>query len=149
MSTPYDVFTGAFLSKVSEYDFANMSDFERHETVDGYMKRAISEFRHVCKYDLSSTADDAVREFDVDIAKEDIDELANIISEGMVAQWMRPYTYRQENLENALSTKDFSVYSPANMLLRVKEAYNEVSRRFVFMIREYSYNHGDLSELHL
>lgn len=28
MSVPYDVFTGAFLSKVTEFDFANMDDLE-------------------------------------------------------------------------------------------------------------------------
>ena len=28
MSVPYDVFTDAFLSKITEYDFVNMRDFE-------------------------------------------------------------------------------------------------------------------------
>ena len=42
MSVPYDVFTDAFLSKITEYDFVNMRDFERNGLIDGYMKRAIN-----------------------------------------------------------------------------------------------------------
>ena len=35
MSVPYDVFTDAFLSKITEYDFVNMRDFERNSLIDG------------------------------------------------------------------------------------------------------------------
>lgn len=148
MSVSYDVFTGAFLAKVTEYDFP-IGSFERNEMVDGYMKRAIAEFKKICKYDLTSTADDIVREFHVEIAQEDMDELANIISEGMLAQWMKPYVYKQENLENVLNTRDFTSYSPAELLLRIKDTYSMVQRGFTNMMREYSYNHGDLTDLHL
>ena len=48
MSVPYDVFTDAFLSKITEYDFVNMRDFERNGLIDGYMKRAIASFRKIC-----------------------------------------------------------------------------------------------------
>lgn len=149
MSLPYDVFTGAFLSKVTEYDFASMGSFERTETVDGYMKRAIAAFRKICKYDLSSTGDDAIREFDVDVDAEDLDELVDIVSEGMLVQWMKGYLYRQENLQNVLSTRDFSAYSPASLLGQITAAYRSARREFTNMMREYSYQHGDLSELHI
>lgn len=148
MSIPYDVFTGAFLAKVTEYDFP-MKDFERNSIIDGYMKRAVAAFRKNCQYDFSNTGDDMIREFRVDVADGDLDELADIISEGMLVQWMKPYVYRQENLENILNTKDFTSYSPAELLYRVKEAYGGAKRDFTNMMREYSYNHGDLTDLHL
>lgn len=149
MSVSYDVFVGAFLSKVTSYDFANMSVFERMTTVDGYMKRAIASFRKICKYDLSTTADDIIREFDVDIPQEDLDEIADIISEGMLVQWMKPFTYKQEGLEAILNTKDFTSYSPAELLMRIGDAHREAMANFTNMKREYSYNHGDLTDLHL
>ena len=148
MSVPYDVFTQAFLDKVTEYDFP-IRDYERNGMIDRYMKRAIAEFGKICKYDLLTTDDDIVREFDVDVAPEDMDELADIISEGMLVQWMRPYVYKQENLENAMNTRDFTTYSPAELTRQVKETYNGVRRDFTNMMREYSYNHGDLTDLHL
>ena len=149
MSVPYDKFTEAFLAKITEYDFVNMKDFERNNLIDGYMKRAIAAFRHINPYDLSSTADDNIREFNVDIPAEEIDELVDIISEGMLAQWMKPYTYKQENLEVALNTRDFTTYSPAELLNRISSAYAKVQKDFVSMMREYSYNHGDLTDLYL
>lgn len=149
MSVPYDKFTEAFLAKITEYDFVNMKDFERNNLIDGYMKRAIAAFRHINLYDLSSTADDNIREFNVDIPAEDIDELVDIISEGMLVQWMKPYTYKQENLEMALNTRDFTTYSPAELLNRISNAYAKVQKDFVSMMREYSYNHGDLTDLYL
>ena len=149
MRVPYDKFTEAFLAKITEYDFVNMKDFERNNLIDGYMKRAIAAFRHINPYDLSSTADDNIREFNVDIPAEEIDELVDIISEGMLAQWMKPYTYKQENLEMALNTRDFTTYSPAELLNRISSAYAKVQKDFVSMMREYSYNHGDLTDLYL
>jgi hypothetical protein len=149
MSVPYDVFTGIFLAKVTEYDFLAMPAVDRTRIIDGYMKRAIASFRKICKYDLTTTADDTLREFDVDIDDDDMDEITDIISEGMVVQWLKPYTYRQEILENVLNTKDFTTYSPAELLLRVGNAYQQAKRDFTNMMREYSYVHGDLTELHL
>ena len=149
MGVPYDRFTDAFLSKITEYDFINLKDFERNHLIDGYMKRAIATFKKICKYDLTTTADDMVREFDVEIENGDLDELVEIISEGMLVQWMKPYTYKQEGLESVLNTKDFTTYSPAELLMRIGNAYAAARKDFTNMMREYSYNHGDLTDLHL
>lgn len=149
MSVPYDAFTAAFLSKITEYDFASLKDFERNEIVDGYMKRAIAAFRSICLYDFSTTGDDVIREFDVEVAEGDLDELTDIVSEGMLVQWLKPYAHRQDILELFLNTRDFSSYSPAELLSKVGAAYKSASRTFTNMMREYSYVHGDLSDLHL
>lgn len=149
MGVSYDLFGGAFLAKITEYEFLQLPAADRTQIVDGYMKKAIVAFKKNCKYDLTTTADDSSREFGVDIADEDIDELAEIISEGMVVQWLKPYIYQQENLQNALNTRDFSTYSPAELLMRIGNAYEKAQRDYVQMIREYSYNHGDLSDLHI
>ena len=149
MSVPYDKFTEAFLAKVTEFEFIKLSEYERNHLIDGYMKRAIAAFKKVCKYDLTTTADDMVREFDTDIEAEDLDEIVEIVSEGMLVQWMKPYTYKQENLESVLNTRDFTTYSPSELLLRISATYAAVRKDFTNMMREYSYNHGDLSSLHL
>lgn len=149
MSIPYDSFLGAFLSKISEYDFISLPDEDRNAIVDGYMKRAVAAFKKNCKYDLSSNTDDESREFSVDIPETDVDELIDIISEGMVVQWLKPYVYKQELLENTLNTRDFTTYSPAELLHRVGEAYKKAQRDYTQAIREYSYNNGKLSDLHL
>lgn len=149
MSIPYDTFYGAFLSKISEFELLGIDDNIRTEIIDGYMKRAISAFKKNCKYDLFTTGDDTAREFVVDVAGGDLDELVEIISEGMVVQWLKPYVYQQELLQNVLNTRDFTQYSPAELLMRVGNAYEKAQKDYTQMIREYSYNHGDLTDLHL
>lgn len=149
MSVPYDIFTGSFLSKISEFEFINIPEENRISIVDGYMKRAISAFKQICKYDLVSTGNDDTREFSVCIPEESIDEIVDIVSDGMVVQWLKPYVYRQELLENVLNTKDFTTYSPAELLMRVGNAYEKAQKDYTQAIREYSYNNGDLTRLHI
>ena len=81
--------------------------------------------------------------------EEEIDEVLDILTNGMVVQWLKPFLNRQENLENALSTRDFTVFSPANLLLRVRETYSNAKKDFENELREYSFSHNDLNKLHL
>lgn len=148
MSISYDLFTGVFLDKVTEFDFLVLDEENRTAIVDGYMKRACAHFDKICVYDLSNRNDES-REFNVDIPEDAIDEILDIVSEGMLVQWMKPYVFKQENLKQVLNTKDFTTHSPAELLKQVHSAHNSASKRFVGMMREYSYNHGDLTELHL
>lgn len=148
MSISYDAIMSAFLAKITEFEFIHLPEEDRTAILDGYMNRTVTAFKKVCKYDLSKRNED-LREFTDDFADEDIDEILEIISEGMLVQWLKPYVYKQELLENALNTQDFTTYSPAELLLRVGNAYEKAQKDYTQMIREYSYNHGDLSELHL
>lgn len=148
MTLTYNVFTSGFLAKITEYNLLGIDDFNRSQIVDGYMKRACAQFNKICKYDLNDR-DDILRQFNFDVAEEDADEIIDIISEGMLVQWMKPYVYRQENLEAVLNTKDFTSYSPAELLLRISNAYAKAQKDYTNMIREYSYSHGDLTDLHL
>ena len=149
MSIPYDRFTCAFLAKITEYDFLDMNWTDRQDMIDGYMKAAVSAFRQTCAIDLATTGDDVEREYAVEVSEEDSEEIVDIVSEGMVVQWMKPFLYRQENLENLLNTRDFTLYSPANLLLRIGEAYRQAKKDYTQMIRDYSFHHGDLTVLHL
>ena len=149
MSVSYDAFAGEFLRKITEYEFVGMNCSMRKEIVDSYMKRAIAGFGSASGYDFAKNADDVNREFTVDVKDEDLYEILDIVSEGMVEQWLKPCVYKQENLENVLNTRDFTAYSPAELLKQVRTTYNDCRKSFRNMVREYSYRHGDLTELHI
>ena len=149
MAVSYDVFINTFLSKITEYEFIKLDDKSAEEILDGFLKRAVSEFKAVCKYDLVNTRDDVLRAFDIEISDSDLDEIADIISEGMIVQWLKGYVNKQELLENQLNTRDFQTYSPAELLMRVGNAYTQAKKDYTQMIREYSYVHGDLTTLHI
>lgn len=149
MSVSYDEFTGAFLAKVSEYEFVHLKEEVATDLIDGYMKRACAKLAEVCKYDLSHCDDDA-REYPIEGATEmEIDEILDIVSEGMVYQWMKSMIYKQENLELMLNMSDYTSYSPAELTKQVKAVYADVRDNFINMVNEYSYRHGDLTDLHL
>lgn len=161
MTIPYDVFTDAFLSKISEYDFLTLPDQERQYVVDGYMLKALNAFRRICKYKFSMPTeedgyDEDARVFIVDvpsghesISDFEVSEIIDIIAEGMVVQWLKQYVYQQENLQNVMSTRDYSLYSPAELLMRVGNAYTKAQKDYTQLVRDYSYNNGDLTALHL
>lgn len=151
MSISYDTFTDAFLAKITEFDLLDIASEQRDEIVAGYMRRAVAHFKHICHVDLTACENKEERRYDTDenFSDEDVDELVDIVSEGMVVQWLKPYIYKQELLENVLNTRDYSTYSPANLLFRVRETYQKVQSDYTQMMREYSYNHGDLTVLHI
>jgi hypothetical protein len=150
MDISYDVFTGAFLSKITEYDLLEINEDIRTDIIDGYMKRAMSQFQHISKVKFVSAANDETRTYTVDFEEDDeLTEIADIVSDGMIVQWLKPYLNRQELLESVLNTRDYTTYSPAEMLRRVGEAHTKAQSDFTAAMREYSFNHNDLSRLHL
>ena len=149
MTVSYDVFTEAFLAKVTEYRFCTFTENNRQALVDGYMKRVCAKFGEVCKYDIMNGNDDE-RAFELDgITNGELTEIIDIVSEGMLVQWMKPYVYMQKNLEMILVTSDHSVHSQAELLNRITGLYSVCNKNFINMVREYSYRHGDLTELHV
>lgn len=149
MIVSYDVFIEAFLMKITEYDFCVLPEYDRDSIIIGFMKRACAQFDEVCLYDLSK-CDDEIRTFEFPgITEIELEEIIDIVSEGMLMQWMKQHMYKQENLENTLNTADFTSYSPAELIYRITNAYKMIKRDFTLMIRDYSYRHGDLSDLHL
>lgn len=149
LGVSYDAFTGSFLSKITEFDIIDLCDWERKYIIDGYLKRALSAFKKNCRHDLFTTANDEDRSFDVEIPEDEIDEIVDIVSEGMVVQWLKPYVYRQELLESSLTTRDFVTYSPAELLMRINDTYRQAKKDYDQMVKVYSYNTSNLSDLHL
>ena len=119
MIVSYDDFTRVFLDKVKEWKF------------------------------LDPHLSDKERTFLENFSAEDVDEIVDIITEGMVAQWFKPYANNADNLENTLNTTDYSGYSPAEILNRVRTAYKEAETCFKNRGNNYSFEHGDLTDLHI
>lgn len=148
MSVPYEAFVNPFLLKVRDYEIPRMVESDAETVVFGYMHTACAQFAKMSQHKLT-VYDDEKQEIDAEIKPEDIDEIADIVSDGMVVQWLKKYLYNAENLENVLNTTDFKMYSPAELLYRLHSAYDDALQRFTYKMREYTYAHGDLSELHL
>lgn len=151
MTIPYDDIIVEFLRKITEFDFLNMDELDSSDIIDSYIVKAVSNstFKKSVGYDFMSGADEESRSFEVDIDEGSVHEIIDIITESMVVYWLKPFVYQQDLLRNVINTRDFSVYSPAELLMRVGNAYSKAQKDYTQMIREYSYNHGNLTSLHI
>jgi hypothetical protein len=65
----------------------------------------------------------------------------------MLVEWLKPKVLSTENLKNCLSTKDFSLFSPANLLKEMRETLTLCKNNARSLINNYSFSHADFNEL--
>lgn len=140
MATEFNVVYGSFLAKVSDYDLADMVESDAQSIMNDYMQQAIGKFSESCKKDLTDVT--AVG-FNADLTYFEID----IISELMVEAWCKPRLYNLDLFRNKLNTKDFTTFSPANLLEKIREVYELSHKRARSMINEYSFRENDIGEM--
>ena len=140
MATAYDVVYGAFLSKVTDYDIADMTEANARAMLSDLLKQAVGKFSESCKKDLWDVTESGwvadLTEFEVDI-----------ISELMVEAWYKPCINNLDLLRNRLNTKDFTTFSPANLQKETRESYELAHKRARSMINEYSFRENNIGEL--
>lgn len=148
MATSYEKFYESFLSKILEYKYININNSIIENEVNKYLYSSISQFKNYCKLYNFNDRDDFNAKFNFDIDENIIDEVVDIVSDGMVVSWFNRYICNSDNLENVLTTKDFSMYSPANLNLRNRETYETLRKNFINKMRDFSFNHNDIGDFH-
>lgn len=144
MNTSYETVFNEFKDKITDPDLITFAESLQTEMLVAYMNKAISRCGRVTNkvVDLSLRNDEFM-EFSVEIPYEVMD----IITEWMTVFWLQPYVNNLENLRNNLSTKDFSVFSPANLLEKVGNRYDTARKQARSLTNEYSYIIADMKEL--
>lgn len=140
--TEYTEIFNSFKDKITDYDLPLYTDDIQNEILCSVLRKACAKFSRICKSDLS-TRDDEIMSFGCNLTIEEID----IITEWMVYEWLTPYLNNIENLRNQLNTKDFSFFSPANLLSAIQNVHTTSRKRAKSMMNEYSYVNSDLEKL--
>lgn len=138
--TAYTTIYNSFLDKVNDYDLADMTAELAQTSMRGWLNQAVVRFLESCKKDLTQTEEGGFTE-DLDLMEIDI------LTEGMVEAWLRPIRNNLDLLRNALSTKDFTTFSPANLLDKVNVTYSMAHANFLSRIKEYSFIRNDVGDL--
>lgn len=133
MATPYEDIYSNFISKITDQDLMNYLEEDRLEMLKNLMNSACTQFK-TCRQDLNSR-DEADENF-IDTLNSDVIE---IISELMLAEWVKPKLYITENFKNVMNTKDFNQFSPANLLKEIRETYISAKNNARSMMIDYSY----------
>ncbi len=142
MATLYKDIYNPFLERISDTDILSFTETDRKSILHGLMVRACTKFERFCTVDLQDR-DDIQEQFNNDLN----DEIIDIITTGMVVEWIKPKYFFNENLQNVLNTKDYNMYSPANLLNQIRETYLEVKKEYENMVNKYSYYYGDIRNL--
>lgn len=142
MATPYSDVFNVFLGKITDYDLPKFNDIDREDILEGYMVSACVKFNKACLVDLYDRDND-LKQFNNDLD----DEIIDIITENMLVEWLKPKLLSTENLENALSTKDFTLFSPANLLSNIRETMRLIKKEARVLINNYSFNNANPEEL--
>lgn len=142
MATPYSKIIETFVGKVSDYDLPKFTDIEKETIIVGFMISACTKFARICKVDLYDR-DETLKQFNQNLD----DEIIEIITETMLVEWIKPKVLSSENLKNCLSTKDYSLFSPANLLKELRVTLDSLKKESKRLINNYSFAHADLTKL--
>jgi len=142
--TSYEMIFNEFKDKITDPDLLLFSQSLQVAILVSYMNKAIVKCNRIVKdiVDLSLRSDEVLT-FDVEIPVEVID----IITEWMIVFWLQPYVNNIENLRNNISTKDFSHFSPANLLEKIGDRYDTARKNARNLTNEYSFIIADMKEL--
>lgn len=142
MVTQYSDVYNTFLAKITDYDLPKFDDTSKEEILYSCMKSACVNFKKVCIVNLYDR-DETLKQFNNALD----DEVIDIISELMIIEWLKPKVLSTENLKNCLNTKDFSLFSPANLLKEIRETLTSTKDNARKLINNYSYEHADFTKL--
>lgn len=140
MATAFTDVYSSFLDKVNDYDLADMVEADAQEFMRGLLNQAVIRFLESCKKDLTQTDNSGFIE-DLDLMEIDI------LTEGMIEAWLKPIRNNLDLLRNSLSTKDFTTFSPANLLDKVNNTFTMAHANFLSRIKEYSFIRNDVGDL--
>ena len=135
-----------FLDKITDPELLMLSDNMLDDTLESLLRKAVVRVQRDFEpaVDLSEIVDDVEEKaFVSDLPYEVVD----ILTEWMVAYWLKPYVNNLENLRNNLNTKDFTSFSPANLLEKVGDRYTAARRYARSLSNEYSIVINDLTTL--
>lgn len=142
MATQYSSVYNSFLGKITDYDLPKFDELDREEILYGFMVSACVNFKKACVVDLYDR-EETLKQFNNDLD----DEIIDILSELMIVEWLKPRILSTENLKNCLSTKDFSLFSPANLLKEMRETLSLCKANAKNLINNYSFTHADFTRL--
>lgn len=142
MGTRYEEVYERYRGQVRNYEFLDYDAVTREAMQLDLLKMAISDFEDVCKQDLNDREDDLL-EFNIRLTNREKD----ILALGMIVHFVRQYVYNTDALQNGLSTKDFTLFSPANLLEKMTTLLTTTERQQMKEINLYSFRNGEIASL--
>ena len=130
------------LSRFRDYTWLKYSDEDKAFLLRNYLAMAQADFAPMCSEDLDDYDEETGR-YNITLSN----EVISILAVGISYYWLDARIMNSEVLRNYMSTKDYTYFSPANLLREMTtlrtQAWDEYQHR---MIR-YTYQEADIAGL--
>jgi hypothetical protein len=136
MATPFEDIYEFFLSKVTDFSFANFTDTELEEELEMYLRSATPKFFSAGETRLKRNS--TFKEFDQNLTDLEKEILASL----MIVEYLNPKIISTENMRQFLASKEYKIYSQANHLSKMIELRNQVKSEVNHLMSLYSYKDG-------
>lgn len=140
MGTPFREIYVQFLAQVKTHDLANMPETSLEENMQLWLLNSLGYFT-LCKKEL--TYDSQLSEFTEDL---DMNEKA-ILASYMTIEYLNTFLIKEQNLSQALNSKDYRMYSPANQLRALLDVQDKLEDRINTRLSRYSWNKSSIREM--
>jgi len=130
MATPVDKIFHRFLSQIEDESWLEIDEETLDELMYDYLAKSIVEF-NVCKKDLTINEED--EEIISDLEEDEI----LILAYGMLIHYLTPKILREENLQQMVTSSDFSKLSNANMLDKLLKLKVQIRKDYQMYLHKY------------
>lgn len=132
MPTTLEQVYNVFLHNIDDDVLALLSPEVVEDMLLIYLQGACTEFT-TCEKDL--TIDTVAKAFYIEL---DMDEIY-ILARGMIMYWLQPKILREDTLRNMITDKDYTQYSPANMLEKLTKLKEVTEKDLIRRRTKYTY----------
>lgn len=142
MGTPFENIYARCRGRIRDYDKEGYTDEMFAQVEQDLLESAIDDFADICGQDLADY-DIELQQFNVELTRKE----QSILALSMIVHWLEPYVYNSDALKNAMSTKDFSVFSPAKLLEQMRSLLQQSERKLKAEMNLYSFKSNDVAGL--
>lgn len=126
-----------FLTQIGKDVISELEQELAEELMLIYLEGAISLF-DICKKDLTIKEGSFVEELNLDEQY--------ILVDGMIIYWLRPKINTEKMIDLIITTSDYNIKSPANLLDKLNTLYKDSSYNFKCRINRYSFRGNKVNE---
>lgn len=142
MATPFrDIYERAVF-RFRDYDSLKLTPVRYKEVLQKYLLMAIA--------DIKKTGDESLTQYDLDAEQfnSDLnDECVELLALGISYHWLSAKILDSEKLRNSMSTKEYSFFSPANLLRESQDLLASIRKEFTEAVMNYTYYNGDIATM--
>ncbi len=143
MTSSYEKIYSSFLSRVTDYSFVEVNEDDVIDLMNGWMKSVVSQpyvrrlfssilfddYEEVVEFELKTSVDDSA----------DDDFVTEILSRGMVIEWLEPQVKSVVNIAQMFGGKEQKFYAQSSHMAELKDMLKTAKSELRRMICDYGY----------